>query len=308
MKCVVTGATGFVGRHLCRRLAQRGDQLFACSRGGGRLDDGTQVAALDLAAAALPTSALAGAQVVFHLAGIAHRHAQDADYEAVNHLASVRLAQQAAAAGVRCFVFLSSVRAMGAPLSDLPRGESELVEAHDAYGRSKRRAECGLRQACADSAMSVVIVRPVLLHGVGVKGNLRTLARATLRGLPRPPAGGRRSMLAVEDLVSLLCLLADEPPAGVSTWLASGADYSTRELYDALRSAAGKGRGPGWLPRLGWRIAARLLDFAGAGDNTYTRLFGSELYSSASVRAATGWRPACTLEQAARQMLTETRQ
>ncbi|MCB1677098.1 MAG: NAD-dependent epimerase/dehydratase family protein [Halioglobus sp.] len=301
MNCLVTGASGFVGRQLCRQLARRGHTVTALSRAGGALADGRPTFAHDLCSADLDSALLRGVDVVFHLAGIAHRRADRAVYEQLNHLATAHLARQAAAAGVGRFVFLSSVKAMGAGGGHAPRAELDCTPPTDAYGRSKWRAETALRQTLADSAMSVVIVRPALVYGAGVKGNLARLVRAVARGLPRPPPGGARAMLAIDDLVTLLCLLGADAPPGVHTWIACDDEgYSTRYVYDLLREAGGRGRGRAWLPPWGWRLAAAALDartLRGGDESTYSRLFGADLYSSAAVQAATGWRPRCRLRE-----------
>jgi nucleoside-diphosphate-sugar epimerase len=298
VKCLVTGATGFVGRPLCRRLLQRGDEVIALGREGSGIE-GVSVQRCDLADAEPPAALFEGIDTVLHLAAIAHRRARIADYENLNHRATLRLAQQAEAAGIGCFVFVSSVRAMGAPVTAAPRSELDCRPAQDPYGQSKWHAESALRKAFADSAMSVQIVRPTVIYGPGVKGNLRALARGVRLGLPRPPEAGRRSMLAVEDLVDLLCLLAERRPPGVHTWIASGDDYSTRELHDSLRRALGCSEGKGWLPTFGWRAGCALLDALGIGEDSFNKLFGTELYDSSRVRDATGWRPRGRFEAAA---------
>jgi nucleoside-diphosphate-sugar epimerase len=297
VKCLVSGATGFIGRDLCRQLAGRGDLVTALGRRGGCLPDGTPVHAVDLASADPDPALLQRVDVVFHLAGIAHRRAGAAAYHEVNYLATLRLARLAAAAGARCFIFLSSVKAMGAPPGAGARGEEECLLPGDPYGLSKWRAECALREEFAGSPMAVVILRPALVCGPGARGNLRLLARAGRWGLPRPPALGGRSMIALPDLVELLCEIADHPPAGVQTWIAcDGRAYSSRDLYDLLREAGGRGRGAAWLPRWGWRLAASLLDRLRPrpGESTWDRLFGYELYSNRALLAATGWRPRST--------------
>jgi nucleoside-diphosphate-sugar epimerase len=147
--------------------------------------------------------------------------------------------------------------------------------------------------------MSVVIVRPALVYGLNVKGNLRHLAKGVRRGLPRPPLGGCRSMIALDDLVELLCVIAQSPPQGVHTWIACSAQsYSTQAIYDLLRESAGMGRGVGWLPRWAWKVGAWLLDVAHGrrDDSTYTKLFGAEMYSNAAVLATTDWHPRVRLE------------
>jgi nucleoside-diphosphate-sugar epimerase len=220
----------------------------------------------------------------------------------LNYRATVRLARLASAAGIGCFVFLSSVKAMGFPASPEVRAENACSRPTEAYGLSKWKAEEALREAFSDDPMSIVIVRPALVYGAGVKGNLQHLATAVRWGLPRPPEGGDRSMVAIEDLVELLCIVAQHPPPGIHTWIVCGADnYSTREVYDLLREAAGKGRGGDWLPRWVWWVGACLLDFARGrdGGSTYDKLFGAELYTNAAVLADTRWQPRVRLEDIA---------
>jgi nucleoside-diphosphate-sugar epimerase len=306
VKCLVTGASGFVGRRLCQQLAVDGQTVIALSRQGTPLPDGTATLALDLATHELDGALLRGVDVVYHLAGIAHQQAQEFAYQQLNYRATVKLARLAAAAGVKCFVFVSSVKAMGAPDSLRPRREDECTVPTDPYSLSKWQAECSLREEFADSAMSVIILRPALVYGPGAKGNLGRLAAGVRRGMPRPPAGGARSMLAIQDLVDLLCKVADDPAPGVQTWIACGDHpYSARAIYDLMRTASGKGAGVAWLPRWGWRLGAALLDLLSPGGNesTFDKLFGTELYSNAAVLADTAWRPSWQLEDVIDTML-----
>ena len=186
MKCLVSGATGFVGRQLCQRLAARGDTVIACSRGGAPLPDGTPTLGLDLAEREFDGDLLEGVDVLFHLAGVAHQYAPVGAYRELNYLATMKLARRAAQAGVGCFVFLSSVKAMGRPTSSKPRNEEQCSTPTDAYGASKWQAESELRMAFSDSGMQVVILRPALVYGERPKGNLELLSRWVRRGLPRP--------------------------------------------------------------------------------------------------------------------------
>ena len=306
MKCLVTGASGFVGRRLCQQLAVDGQTVIALSRQGAPLPDGTATLALDLATHEPDAALLRGVDVVYHLAGIAHQQAQESAYQQLNYQATVTLARLAAAAGVKCFVFVSSVKAMGAPDSVQPRREDDCTVPLDPYSLSKWQAECILREEFADSAMSVIILRPALVYGPGAKGNLGRLAAGISLGMPRPPAGGSRSMIAVQDLVSLLCQITDDPAPGVRTWIACGDHpYSTRAIYDLMRAASGKGVGVAWLPHWGWRLGAALLDLLSSGGNesTFDKLFGTELYSNAAVLAHTTWRPSLELEDVIDTML-----
>lgn len=306
MKCLVSGATGFIGRSLCRRLVLDGHAVMALSKSGGPLPDGTPTMAMDLSLNLPSVEQLQGIDVVFHLAGIAHQHAPASAYAALNERATVALAERCQQAGVGRFIFLSSVKAMGPARDHVSRTESDCRPPSDPYGQSKWRAECQLREASDKSPMSVVVIRPALVYGREPKGNLALLARGVRAGLPRPPAGGARSMIALEDLVEALLLVASSPLEGAHTWIAADSrPYSTRFLYDQLRSAAGRGTGLAWLPAPGWRLAAAVLDLCTGkrGESTYDKLFGTELYSAAALMQATGWRPAVRFEMLAPPML-----
>jgi UDP-glucose 4-epimerase len=311
VKCLVSGATGFIGRQLCQQLAVSGNTVIALSKYGAPLSDEQPTLALDLTQSDPEASCFEGVEVCFHLAGIAHQQAPDSAYQRLNCDATLRLARMASNAGVRCFVFLSSVKAMGPPYTTAERSEGDGSRPSDPYGLSKWRAECALREAFVGDRMSIVIVRPALVYGVNVKGNLRTLARGVRNGLPRPPQGGRRSMIALDDLVDLLCVVARHPPPGITTWIACGGEsYSAREIYDLLRAADSRGSGVSWLPRWVWWVGTHLRDLAlgRPGERSYDKLFGTELYSSAAVLAAMQWRPRIRLEDAIRQIAISERQ
>tara|TARA_R110002110_G_scaffold415561_2_gene650821 strand:- start:21483 stop:22424 length:942 start_codon:yes stop_codon:yes gene_type:complete len=293
VKCLVTGATGFIGRELCHALVQRGDAVVALSRRGESLPEIGQTLAHDLAENPLPAHLFDGIDTVFHLAGVAHQRAPAEAYEQINVQATKQLAKQAASAGVRCFVYLSSVKAMGAALNDDVRDESDQQPAADEYGRSKAGAENALRGAIVESAMSTIILRPALVFGPGAKGNLHLLERVARSALPRPPQAGRRSMLVMGDLVELMLLLADNPPEGCHTWIACHEEAcSARDIYDAMRVAAGKSPGKSWLPDWCWYSLLAALDgiTGRAGNGLRQRLFDDERYTSAALSAATGWR------------------
>lgn len=268
---------------------------------------GAPTLALDLSHTMPGSESLQGVDVVFHLAGIAHQQAAQAAYTALNENATLQLARQCSAAGVARFIFLSSTKAMGPSISSGERSEQECTSPTDAYGLSKWRAEQALQAEFADDPMAVVILRPALVYGGSAKGNLALLAKGVAAGLPRPPAHGARSMVAVADLVELLCIVAREPVQPIQTWLVTdGQYYSTRFVYDQLRQAAGKGVGAAWLPTAGWRLAATLLDCrpGRSHEATWDKLFGTELYSNRAVLEATSWRPRCRLEDLARGIMT----
>ena len=298
MKYLVTGATGFIGVQLCREIIDAGHELLAYSGSGKVLPDGTPTRAVDFTREQIDQRVLDSVDGIFHLAGIAHRRAEQDVYQQVNHRAVLALAQGAKEAGVGSFVFLSSVKAMGASGSASVRGEADFCPPGDAYGRSKRDAEVAIEHVLADADMRVSIVRPTLVYGEGAKANLALLASAVQRGLPRPPEQGARSMISRDDLCALMLVLASDAVPGVHTYIASdGEAYSTRRIYDALREARGMGQGTAWCPTWAWRLGCTVLD--GLGNNVepaWQRLFGTELYSSAAVQADTAWRPRETLE------------
>ena len=302
MKFLVTGATGFIGAQLCAQITHAGHELLAFSASGGRLPDGSATHALDFASQQIDTGLLGSVDTVVHLAGIAHRSAAEADYQAVNHRAPVELARRAAQAGVRSFVFLSSVKAMGPGASDHARNEQDCRAQLDPYGRSKRAAEIALVDELGGGDMSISIVRPALVYGSGAKANLALVSRAISKGLPRPPADGGRSMIGIDDLCRLLLLLAEPRSPGVRTYIAAdGEVYSTRRIYDALRKARGMGQGRAWCPRWGWRVGCRLLDALKRNPQpAWQRLFGWELYSSEAAQADLDWRPQQTFEDYSR--------
>lgn len=306
MKCLVTGATGFIGGALCTHLRDAAIDVVPVSRSGAPLADGTPTRAADLFAAA---EMLRGVDSVCHLAGIAHQRAADADYQRLNVDATLALARSAIEAGVRRFVFASSVKAMGPASGTSPRSESMVSAARDAYGRSKWEAEQGLLALCEASDMDLYILRPCLVYGPAPRGNLRLLARGARWGMPRPPAGGARSMVGLDDLAALLGQLAQGGPAGAHTWIVSdGQRYSARYLYDVLRGAMGRTPGPGWLPPGAWRAAAALLDRLSSQEAgaTYEKLFGTELYDHGALASDLGWRPRQTVADMARYMVAST--
>ena len=300
MNCLVTGATGFVGSELCRALLERGETLTALSQSGRPLADGSPTLALDLAGEIVGPEYLEGIDVVFHLAGIAHQHAPESVYEKVNHRATLALAEASHLAGVKHFIFLSSVKAMGRADGGQPRDEQQCSRPEDAYGLSKWQAEEGLRSRFSNSAMGVTIIRPALVYGAQPKGNLALLEQGVSHGLPRPPEGGARSMVALTDLVSLLCLLSSQERRGLATWIATdGEAYSTQEIYDLLCRKQGRRPSRVWCPRWCWRLGAALLDLRGAApESTWNKLFGTELYSNTAVLRDTGWKPALRLADA----------
>ena len=310
MKCVVTGATGFVGRALCEALLAAGHEVVCVVRAAGRVPPSVPHFVQDFCRPLSPALSLQGVDVVIHAAGIAHQQAPTARHVAVNERASIALAQRAVRDGVGRFIFLSSVKAMGPAEGTAPRSEEELTAPVVAYASSKRRAEVALAQVTRESGMQLVSLRPALVYGAGVGGNLASLIAWVKRGLPLAPEAGQRSMVSRDDLVRLISRLvasdaAPLPEAGAVWNVTDGEAYSTQRLMLAIAGAMQRPAPRPVLPAACWRVLGACADlrrgaFTGA---TAAALLGSDLYDGSAVCSATGWRPRQRFEDVAPAMV-----
>ncbi|OGQ95219.1 MAG: hypothetical protein A2521_03510 [Deltaproteobacteria bacterium RIFOXYD12_FULL_57_12] len=309
---LVTGATGFIGRHLCQRLRSRGMRIRAMLRSMPEGHGGAEPASCwdeavqcCLGEEPVPAAAMAGIETVFHLAGIAHSFEPAKNLEqvywAVNLEATGELLEKARAAGVRRFVYFSSVRAMADP-GERCVDESWEYLPTDIYGLSKRRAEERVLAAGAAGAMHVCILRPPLVYGPGVKGNLQRMLRAHAAGRfpPLPETGNRRSLVHVDDLAQAAIMAAENEAARGKIYIVTdGRYYSTREMYMAMCEAFGR-RIPRWTLPV-W--ALRGLGLAGdalvtvsgrrfpVDSESVARLLGSACYRSEKIQRELGYRP-----------------
>jgi UDP-glucose 4-epimerase len=298
---LITGATGFVGRELCRSFSADSKSFVTLQRKSVPGLGSTSDFSADLALAQIPGACLDGVSTVIHLAGMAHVDAPAEQHEQLNQEATLRLAESAAAAGVGHFIFLSSVKAMGPSREGLRREEGDLGPVDSDYSRSKRAAEIGLEIISRESGMRTTSLRSALVYGADARANIRSLIGSIARGLPGLPERGGRSMVAIDDLVAAINAVVSQGGNGYSCYIVCGdCDYSARHIQDATRDALKVGS-VRWTPPLFlWRLAAGCRDLMSPGllpgDSTFAKLFDSELYSSRALQQATGWKPQSTFE------------
>lgn len=287
----LTGATGFIGQFLLRELPKRGYRLRVLLRRPSIIPIESASAVVgDLGRPQNMAAALAGIDAVIHSAGIAHAMSgvPEDDYRVLNTEATVHLARAAQRAGVKRFVFLSSIRAQSGASASHILTEAIPPQPTDAYGRSKLAAEQGL----VELGIDWVALRLVLVYGAGVKGNMQQLVRLARSPYPLPFAHlkARRSLLALDNLVTAIESVLAAPQRLARPFIVADAQALTvGEMITALRR--GLGRRPGLVP-----VPQRLLELAlrAAGrEEIYERLAGS-LVADPSALIGLGWSPRVT--------------
>lgn len=284
----LTGATGFIGRHLLAELPKRGYRVRVLLRRPNPVVNEAGSAVIgDLTAPRNLSAAFADVDAVVHSAGLAHAMSgrPEDDFRAVNTDATIALAEAALRAGVRRFVFLSSIRAqVGASAAHVVT-EADEPGPTDPYGRSKLAAEQGL----AGLPLDWVALRPTIVYGRGVRGNMETLIGLAQSRWPLPFAGlrARRSLLAVENLLAALDTVLRHPDALRRPLIVSDPEPLTlAEMVAALR--AGLGRAPRLLP-VPEAVLSLMLRAAGRAE-AFERIAGS-LVASPAALTELGWRP-----------------
>ena len=285
-KYLVTGSTGFIGSRLLGLLKTIECDVRLLARSKVNNYD---TVVCNLGQDRISKHTLESVDTVFHLAGFAH-DMQDPSkvedlYRVINVDATVELARLAVESGVKRFVFISSVKAGGGLASGKCINESDQNEPEGVYGKSKREAELKLLKIGNESGMHVSIIRPSLVYGPEVKGNLKLMLSGIEKGWfpPLPETGNRRSMIHVDDLVRAILLVADDDRANGEIFIATdGVPHSSREIYDAMCGALDRS-----IPK--WSVPKILFDMASLVNPRIkyklNKLLGDECYSSAKLEA-----------------------
>jgi len=313
---LVTGSSGFIGKALCAELLAQGWRVRVAlrsseERGGKRVAGPEYIVTGEISPGTVWENALKGMNVVVHLAArvhIMHDTASDpqAEFRMVNVAGTLNCARQAADAGVKRFIYLSSIKVNG-ETSSKPFTEEDLPDPQDAYAVSKWEAEQCLHELAEQVGLEVVIIRSPLVYGPGVKANFKTMMQWLNRDMmPLPLANirNRRSLVALDNLLDMIAICLDHPNAANQTFfVADGEDMSTTELLERMAMALGR---PARLFSVSQNILETGLRFIGKGD-VAQRLCCSLQVDIAKVSGLLGWAPPvsvnASLEKTARHFL-----
>mgnify|MGYP003384579166 CR=1 FL=1 len=297
-RLLLTGYSGFVGTVLAERLHIDYD-LSLLGRKSSNLGNSFK---FDLSPITIYDNVFESIDAVIHVAARAHIMNEEvadslSEYRRVNVDGTLNLAQQSADAGVKRFIYISSIKVNGESTSgSVPFTEKDIANPLDPYGVSKYEAEEGLKKIAEKTGMEVVIIRPPLVYGAGVKANFLNLLKLSNTGLPLPfgLVNNKRSMVYVENLVDFIIRCIDHPNAANQTFLVSdGENLSLKSLITYIRKAMGKS--PLLLPvPVGlFKLAGKLTGKSGVVD----RLVGDLQVDSSKARELLDWTPPFTVEQ-----------
>lgn len=280
---LVTGSSGFIGKKLIKILE---GNIKILSRNFNKNYD---TIICDFEKDIIPNNSLENIDTVFHLAGLAHdtNHLEKLkeNYYKVNVDSTIQLAKLAVKSNVKKFVFVSSVKAGGSSSSGVCTNEDSQGNPEGVYGKTKREAELELLKIGQESNMHVSIIRPSLVYGPKLKGNLGLMRSGIKKGWfpPLPETGNKRSMIHVDDLVQAIVLVADDSRADGEIFIATdGIPYSSREIYNHICIMVGK-RIPKWyVPKIAFDIVGLL-----SPNIKYKikKLLDDECYSSAKLES-----------------------
>jgi nucleoside-diphosphate-sugar epimerase len=295
-KIFLTGATGFVGNKVLERLAESQYDVICAVRRGVVFETSVRTVIGEINSKTDWSISMGDAQTLIHTAARAHIMKDEAadpltEYWKVNVDGTLNLARQAAEAGIRRFIFISSIKVNGEGTRlNQPFNADASPAPEDSYGVSKCAAEEGLRKLAVETGMELVIIRPPLVYGPGVKGNFASMIKLVEKGLPLPLGAihNKRSLVALDNLVDLIITCIDHPAAANQVFLAGdGVDLSTTELLQGVAKAMGK-------PSRLVPVPAGLLMFGATvlGKKAMAqRLLGSLQVDISKARNLLGWQP-----------------
>lgn len=307
MTTLVTGANGFIGSALCKRLRRDAVSVRGAVRAlKSQLDSAEDIAIGGLSSETDWTSALKNVEQVVHLAARVHvMNDKSSDpvteFCRVNVDGAANLARQAAASGVRRFIFLSSIKVNG-EFTEVgqPFTADDTPAPEDPYGVSKHEAERLLRQIATETGIEVVIIRPPLVYGPGVKANFESMMRWLVRGVPLPLAAvtkNRRSLVALDNLVDLIMTCLNHPAAANQTFLVSdGEDLSTADLLKRMGTALGRSARLFYIPPSLLKLGATVVSKPGI----YQRLCGSLQVDIGHTQRLLNWTPPLSVDEGLR--------
>jgi nucleoside-diphosphate-sugar epimerase len=309
-KILVTGADGFVGRQLCQTLSQKGFWVRGAIRQTPSAPaEGRQYVPVgDIGPDTDWTQALRGIDLVVHLAGRAHIRRDSAsnsvaEYERTNTLGTMRLAQMAAAAKIKRFIFLSSVKVNGEETHDQPFGETDRPAPLGAYAVSKWQAEEGLLHLSRQGSLPVVIIRPPLVYGPGVRANFLQLIRWVDSGIPLPlgKIKNRRSLVGLRNLMDFIIICLHNPAAAGEIFLVSdGEDLSTPALIQRIGGFLGRSVRLIPIPYQFLSIMARIL----GKKDPFDKLCHSLQVNVGKARKVLHWNPPFSVNEELEQTIT----
>jgi nucleoside-diphosphate-sugar epimerase len=310
-RVLVTGGTGFVGGAVLRRLLDEGcRQVIAAVRTpGSDIPSSVQTVIVPgLTAGADWSEALVEVEAVVHCAARAHVMKDSAEdplneFRQINTAGTLNLARQAAQSGVKRFIYLSTIKVNGECTnnSDSFTADDKHMP-RDPYGVSKSEAEIGLLELAKESSMEVVIIRPPLVYGPGVKGNFASLMRWIDKGIPLPLGAvhNQRSLVALDNLVDFILHCMQHPAAANEVFLVSdGDDISTSDLLKKIASAFGKPSRLIPIPVGLMKLAASMVGKTAVAD----RLFGSLTVDISKTRDLLGWQPVISMDEQLKKMV-----
>jgi UDP-glucose 4-epimerase len=301
MKILVTGATGFIGNKLCQALSMGGDAVVAVSRRQVAIDTNITVINKVLSKDTDWQDDLKDVDVVIHLAGRAHvmNDVSENPYQAyadINIDATKQLAEQAALFGVKRFIYLSSIKVNGERTKDVAFSETDSPQPEDDYGITKCEAEKVLNNIAIQTGMDVVIIRPPLVYGAGVKANFKSLIKLAQLNIPLPfgAIDNKRSLVFIENLIDFILLCTHHPNAASQTFLISDDDdVSTTRLIQYIKESSGKRPLLIPVPQSWLRFVFQLIGKSFLLD----RLLGNLQVDITKAKTLLNWKPPFTLEQ-----------